>query len=103
MDFTVKDNNGNTLSNLQVTPLSEDQIDEPGANTQAPTGTATLTSSASGSTGSSMTSGTASGAHSGSPTSSKAAAMGLRDSTSVVMPWAMLSIILASLLAGFLI
>lgn len=106
--FTVKDNNGNILSNLQVTPLSEDQIDQPGANTQAPSGTATATSLASSSaTGSSTTTGATTGGvtstASAAPTSSKGVAVAMRDAQSASMPLVMFSAILASFLVGFLV
>lgn len=108
MNFTVKDNNGNVLSGLQVTPLSEDEIDQPGANTQVPTGTATPTSSATGlsigtGTASVTVSATTSSTVSASPMASKGAAAGMRDAPNTSMPLAILSIVLASLLAGFLV
>lgn len=100
MNVTVKDNKGNVLSDLQVSPLSEDQIDQPGANTQVPTGTPTATSATGSSTATGTATSTTSGTGSESP--SKGAAAGTRDAPSLSMPWAMVCAVSASLLAGLL-
>ncbi|POS76597.1 1,3-beta-glucanosyltransferase gel2 [Diaporthe helianthi] len=87
---TVKDNDGNVISDLAVVPLDENEINSPGANNGA----------ASGSGGSSST-GTSSGSSSSSTSSSENAAAGI----SAQGGWTALTVVsavTASFLIGFL-
>jgi 1,3-beta-glucanosyltransferase GAS3 len=85
----VKDNEGKTISNLAVVPLGDDEINSPGANKGAATG------SGSSSTGTSSSS-------SASASSSKNAAAGMGPAHADWMAWTMVSAVTASFLVGLL-
>ena len=87
---TVKDNDGNVISDLAVVPLGDNEINSPGANTQAATGS-----------GSSSSTGTSSGSSSSS-SSSESAAAGVGSAQAGWMAWTMVSAVTASFLVGFL-
>lgn len=88
---TVKDNDGNVISDLAVVPLGDNEINSPGANTQAATGS-----------GSSSSTGTSSGSSSSSSSSSKSAAAGVGSAQAGWMALTMVSAVTASFLVGFL-
>lgn len=89
---TVKDNDGKVISDLAVVPLGDNEINSPGANTQALTG-----SGSSSSTGTS-----ADTSSSASASSSESAAAGMRSAQADSMAWIMVSTVAASFLIGFL-
>ncbi|KAI7783251.1 glycoside hydrolase family 72 protein [Diaporthe eres] len=89
---TVKDNDGKEISDLAVVPLSENEINSPGANTK------TLSGSGSSSSGTSSSS-----SSSASASSSESAAAGMRSAQADSMAWIMVSTaVAASFLIGFL-
>lgn len=88
---TVKDNDGNVISDLAVVPLDENEINSPGANTQAATGS-----------GSSSSTGTSSGSSSSSSSSSENAAAGMGAVQAGWMAWTIVPVVTASFMFGFL-
>lgn len=87
----MKDNKGNVISDLKVTPLAADQINQPGSNSQAATGSGTASST-----------GTATGTAAPSATTSKSAAGGTRHVQGESMPFFMVSAVMASFIVGLL-
>lgn len=88
----MADQNGNVIEGLAVKPLADDQINQPGANTED-TGSSTASSP----------SGTATGTATPSATSSKSAAAGVRPAQGGPMPFMMVLAIAASFLVGLMV
>lgn len=87
---TVKDNDGNDISDLAVVPLDENEINSPGANKGAATGS-----------GGSSSTGSSSGSSSSSTSSSENAAAGL-SAQGGWTAFTVVSAVTASFLVGFL-
>ncbi|CAN8104416.1 unnamed protein product [Discula destructiva] len=91
---TIKDSEGNILSGLKVVPLADDQINQPGSNTQS-VGTSSTSSGAGGS-------GTDTGSLPSSSPSDKSAGVGVRYAQDESIPFMLVAIIAASFAVGLM-